>query len=96
MIYSLSERSKHIYEYVERNIDKNTFTEINSKEDQSKSLIKVLKSFLESVKILLESCIYILLKTKDGSLVYVVDGLNSSRSDFRNAGDLIEKRFGRP
>lgn len=45
MIYSLSERSKHIYEYVERNIDKNTFTEINSKEDQSKSLIKVLKSF---------------------------------------------------
>lgn len=62
MIYSLSERSKHIYEYVERNIDKNTFTEINSKEDQSKKSYKSSKILLESVKILLESCIYILLK----------------------------------
>ncbi len=37
--------------------------------------------------------LYTAKKTKDGSLVYVVDGLNSSRSDFRNAGDLIEKEI---
>ncbi|MDX5681321.1 diguanylate cyclase, partial [Clostridioides difficile] len=94
MIYSLSERSKHIYEYVERNIDKNTFTEINSKEDQSKKSYKSSKILLESVKNTTGVMyLYTAKKTKDGSLVYVVDGLNSSRSDFRNAGDLIEKEI---
>lgn len=37
--------------------------------------------------------LYIVKKIKDGLLVYVVDGLNLFRSDFRNVGDLIEKEI---
>ncbi len=94
MIYTLSERSRRIYEYAEKNIDKDTFTEINSKEDQSKNSYKSSKTLLESIKNTTGVMyLYTAKKTKDGSLVYVVDGLDSSRSDFRNAGDLIEKEI---
>lgn len=94
MIHTLSERSRRIYNYVEKNIDKDTFTEINSKEDQSKDSYKSSKTLLESVKNTTGVMyLYTAKKTKDDSLVYVVDGLDSSRSDFRNAGDLIEKEI---
>ncbi|MFL8709678.1 GGDEF domain-containing protein [Clostridioides sp. GD02377] len=94
MIYTLSESSRRIYEYAEKNIDKDTFTEINSKEDQSKNSYKSSKTLLESIKNTTGVMyLYTAKKTKDGSLVYVVDGLDSSRSDFRNAGDLIEKEI---
>ncbi|MGO0882273.1 GGDEF domain-containing protein [Clostridioides difficile] len=94
MIYTLSERSRNIYEYVEKNLDKDTFVEINSEKDQSKESYKSAKLLLESVKNTTGVMyLYTAKKTKDDSLVYVVDGLDSSRSDFRNAGDLIEKEI---
>lgn len=75
--------------YIRRKtIDKDTFTGINSKEDQSKDSYKSSKTLLKSTKMPLELCTYIRLKNKRCSLVYIIDGLDSFRSYSRNAGDL--------
>lgn len=94
MILSLSERSRNIYEYVEKNFDKSTFENINSIDDQSMQSYIDMKKLLEGVKASTGvRYLYTAKKTKDNSLIYIIDGLNSENLDFRNAGDLIEKEI---
>lgn len=94
MIKSLSERAVSIHEYVEKNLDKSTFRDINSVEDQSKQSYIDTKKLLEDVKGTTGVMyLYTAKQSDDGSLIYVVDGLDSNSPDIRNAGDMIEKEI---
>lgn len=91
MITSLNERAVNIHNYIENKIDKASFYTINSAHDQYKPAYQETKALLENIKeVTGVKYLYTAKRQNDGSFVYVVDGLNSDNSDFRNAGDLIE------
>lgn len=90
MIYNLKERCNSIYEYVEDSVDKTTFQTAEETSVDSQSYINV-KAKLESVR-QATNVLYLYTATIDenGNFIYLVDGLPSDSSDFRNPGDLIE------
>lgn len=91
MIASLSERVNSIYQFVERELDKETFSRLSSQEDMSTPLYQRNQEFLHNIK---EICgvmyLYTAKYTADGSFVYLLDGLNLGAEDFRVPGDPIE------
>lgn len=94
MLIALNDRAVSIYNYIDNYLDNSIFTEINSIEDQSKQSYKDMKATLEKVKnVTGVMYLYTAKKTENGELIYVVDGLPSDSSDFRNAGDKIEKEI---
>lgn len=94
MIISLNERALNIYNYIENKLDKTSFYIINSVDDQHKPVYQEMKSLMENTKeVTGVKYLYTAKRQSDGSFVYVIDGLNSDNSDFRNAGDLIEKEI---
>lgn len=94
MIHSLTERVTRIYNYVEDKLDKSTFKEINSIEDESLQSYQDMKLLLENIKGATGvRYLYTAKRIEDGSYIYIIDGLDSSSSDFRNAGDIIEEEI---
>lgn len=94
MIRSLTDRVDSIYSCVEKYLNKETFLNINTKEDMQKACYKEAKQMLEGMK---EATgvmyLYTAKKAEDGSLIYVVDGLNSACPDIRYPGDKIEEEI---
>ncbi len=94
MIFDLEKRVESIYSFVEDKLDKASFYEINSSEDENKKIYEINKRLLEDIK---ESSgvmyLYTAKKDKNGDFVYVLDGLNEEASDFRHPGDMIEKEI---
>lgn len=94
MIASLEERVTAIYNFVEGSLDKSTFTEINSVADQTKPSYSLMKQELADIKSSTGVMyLYTAKRNDQGQFVYIVDGLPSDSSDFRNAGDLIEEEI---
>ncbi len=94
MIQSLETRTQSIYEYVDKTLDKSTFHEINSPEDQSKPSYVSMKASMEELKAITGvRYLYTAKQNENGDFVYVVDGLPADSEDFRNAGDLIEEEI---
>lgn len=93
MIYNLKERCNSIYEYIEDSVDKTAFENVEQTSVDSDSYTAV-KSKLESVRQATNVMyLYTATKDKDGNFIYLVDGLPSDSSDFRNPGDLIEEEI---
>lgn len=94
MIQSLEERTDSIYEYVDKTLDKSTFHEINSPEDQSKpSYLSMKMSMAEAKAMTGVRYLYTAKQNENGDFVYIVDGLPADSEDFRNAGDPIEEEI---
>lgn len=88
MISSLQSRSDSIYDYVENYVDKSTFTDELHAEDEG---YITTKAKLEDVKTATNvRYLYTAKQKEDGTYVYLVDGLPSDSSDFRNPNDAIE------
>lgn len=88
MVSSLQKRSDSIYNYVENYVDKTTF--IDDLEADDAGYIST-KQKLEDVKIAANvRYLYTAKQRKDGTYVYLVDGLPSGSDDFRNPNDAIE------
>lgn len=88
MVNSLQKRSDSIYNYVENYVDKATFTDTLSAEDEGYISTK---AKLEDVKIATNVMyLYTAKQNEDGTYVYLVDGLPSDSADFRNPNDAIE------
>lgn len=88
MVNSLQKRSDSIYNYVENYVDKTTFTDTLSAEDEGYISTK---EKLEDVKIATNVMyLYTAKQNEDGTYVYLVDGLPSDSPDFRNPNDAIE------
>lgn len=91
MIFALRERSDSIYSYVERVLVKDTFYDINTKEDMDKESYNIMKTALHNTKLATNVMyLYTVKKNADGNFIYVVDGLAEDSGDFRYPGDLIE------
>lgn len=91
MIKSLADRAYSIYEYVETSLDKDTFLEIQTKDDQNKKSYQSIKMFLEAVKNTTGvRYLYTAKENKNGDFIYVIDGLSLQAEDFRYPGDFIE------
>lgn len=93
MIYSLKERSNSIYEYVDSYVDKSTFKQAEPLTKDDERYI-VMKEKLEEVRQATNvRYIYTAAVNDAGEYLYLVDGLPSESSDFRNPGDKIEKEI---
>lgn len=94
MVYTLKERSNSIYEYVDTQLDKSTFYDINNKEDMTKeSYIKMKESFSTVKSSSGVRYLYTAKKNDNGKFIYVVDGLPDDSPDFRYPGDAIEEEI---
>lgn len=94
MINSLTERVYSIYYYLEKELDKSTFVDINSKEDMSKSSYTGMKELFYDIKRTTGvQYLYTAKRGSDGKLIYVIDGLSDSAGDFRYPGNVIEQEI---
>lgn len=91
MIYTLSERSNSIYNYVEKELDTVSFHILQDADDMEEEAYITMQRSLSDVR---EATgvryLYTAKKTADGTYIYLVDGLPSNSDDFRKPGDLIE------
>ncbi|PWM38743.1 MAG: GGDEF domain-containing protein [Clostridiales bacterium] len=91
MIGTLNERVESIYGYLDQTLDKSTFTEINTREDQQKPSYQQTKQLLADLRATTGvRYLYTAKQNEAGEFIYVVDGLPSDAEDFRFAGDPIE------
>lgn len=91
MISTLQERVGSVHTFVEREFDKDTFCKIDSHDEFETELYKVNKEKLNVIRDATGVRYLYTAKRNDvGELIYVVDGLDYSASDFRYPGDLIE------
>ncbi|MCI8949744.1 MAG: response regulator [Lachnospiraceae bacterium] len=91
MRLSLKERTEIIYDYLEEQLDLAAFSDFETSEDMKNPDYIVMHDVFSMVK---EATgvmyLYTARKNKDGSYVYVVDGLDPDSPDFRYPGDRIE------
>ena len=91
MIQSLQDRVFSIYNYLDEQLDKNTFDHIQSKADIDRDSYQEMQTLLQNVK---ESSgvmyLYTATHLDTDKYIYVVDGLSLADSEFRYPGDLIE------
>lgn len=91
MIQSLNERVYSIYNYIDTFLDKTTFLDINTKKDSAKSSYQKMQTLLNNIKQATGvEYLYTAKKNENNEFIYIVDGLDTNASDFRNPGDLIE------
>lgn len=94
MIHSLKERVNAITAAVDSFLDKDTFTQIQSREDTSLDLYQRSKTFLQNIHDATGVMyLYTATENDNGQLIYVLDGLSQDSPDFRWPGDLIESEI---
>lgn len=90
MIYRLQQHTQSIFRTVEPQLDLQTFQTINTPQDMDKPSYKAAKAYLETAKNMSGLLyLYTAKRADDGSLIYVIDGLDET-GDFRRPGDAIE------
>lgn len=91
MVSALQERAKNIHDFLERDLDPESFQTLDNREDDSSMPYISTKRALERVR---EAAgvryLYTAKENAQGQLIYLVDGLPSESGDFRYVGDLIE------
>lgn len=91
MLNSLRERVYSLYSLLEEEMDKSTFSDINTKEDIQKDTYREMKElFYQLKKSTGVQYLYTAKRSADGELIYVIDGLSDDAVDFRYPGDAIE------
>lgn len=86
-----SARTDAMHEVMNNFLDRQDFEDINDSSDKETELYTNLQSHLKEIRELNSSrYFYTAKKNEDGTLVYVVDGLDQDTDDFRNPGDPIE------
>lgn len=91
MIRSLEDRVYALHAFIDSHIDKTTFTDINTPDDIDTTLYQTTHAMFKNVQDMTGVLyLYSGKRTDEGELVYVVDCIDPSASDFRNPGDPIE------
>lgn len=94
MLYSLRERVESIYTFIDEKIAPESFTDINSEQDMLHPVYLEMKQVFKDVKHATGvQYLYTAKRAEDGTLVYVIDGLEHTASDFRFPGDPIESEI---
>ena len=84
-------RTDAMYEVMDSLLSREDFDDINSPADMESSYYTELQAHLSEVRSLNSTrYFYTVKRAADGTLVYVVDGLDRNSSDFRKPGDAIE------
>lgn len=85
-------RSDAIYETICNNLTKEDYTEINDVSDMDTERYQALQKRLNEVRRMKSArYLYTANRAEDGSLVYLVDGLDLGAEDFAYPGTLIEE-----
>lgn len=91
MLKSLENRVYSIYNYIENDMDKSTFFDINSKDDIDKvSYIETCSMFEQLRRATGVQYLYTAKRSNDGKLIYIIDGIELTAPDIRYPGDEIE------
>ena len=91
MIDSLQERARGIYQYLEQNLNVESFSSLNIPDDMRDEEYRELKKMFENIKSVTGvRYLYTAKQADTGEYIYLVDGLPSENEDFRRVGDLIE------
>ena len=91
MIDSLQDRALGIYDYLEDNLDEESFRSLNVKSDMQSEEYREMKKMFKNIKSATGvRYLYTAKRNDAGEYIYLVDGLPSESEDFRNVGDLIE------
>lgn len=94
MIRSMKDRVYSIQTFIENHVDTKAFTDINSPEDMNTALYESAHyAFKNAQDVTGVMYLYSGKKTESGELIYVVDCIDPSESDFRNPGDPIEEEI---
>ena len=94
MLRSLNDQAEHIYTYIGGQLKKDTFKHISTREDMDSEDYKVMHECFKRVKEITGVMYLYTAKMNDqGELVYVIDCLDPSESDFRYPGDPIENEI---
>ncbi len=89
-----SSRTDAMYEVMNGLLDRDDFDKINDTDDKKTELYQNLQSHLKEVRELNSTrYFYTAKEDENGTLVYVVDGLDQDTEDFRNPGDPIEEEM---
>ncbi len=87
-------RTDAMYEGVSGLLDDSDFTQINGESDKGSAQYQELQAHLNEIRNMNSTrYFYTAKRAEDGTLVYVVDGLNKDAADFRNPGDPIEEEM---
>lgn len=91
MITSLQDRSNNIYTYLDQHLHEDDFLLLNTAEDMQSETYLRSKRILEDIKNAAGvRYLYTAKRTADDQYIYLVDGLPSSNTDFRDTGMPIE------
>ncbi len=89
-----SSRTDAMYEVMNGLLDHDDFDKINDTDDKKTELYQNLQSHLKEVRELNSTrYFYTAKEDENGTLVYVVDGLDQDTEDFRDPGDPIEEEM---
>lgn len=91
MIDDLQDRALRLHSYLERLLDNETFHILDEREDEDTETYLYAREIMERAKeVTGVRYFYTAKMIKDGTFIYLVDGLDSSSPDFRHIGDPIE------
>lgn len=91
MLRSLEDRVYSIRSFIVNNVDASAYTDINTPEDMNTDLYERTHSIFKNVQdVTGVMYLYSGKRNADGELIYVVDCIDPSASDFRHPGDTIE------
>ncbi len=93
-IKSLKNDATVVYKYVEEIIDKNSFKELNTIEDEKKDIYLNTYQQMDQIRRIANiRYLYTAKQNDKGEYIYVLDGLNKDAEDFRHVGMPIEEEI---
>lgn len=94
MIRSMEDRVHSIHDFIVDNVDKDTFTDINTPEDIDTVLYQSAHSVFKNAQDVSGVLyLYSAKKNSDGEFIYVIDCIDPAAKDFRSPGDPIEEEI---
>jgi signal transduction histidine kinase/CheY-like chemotaxis protein len=93
-INKLKEDARIVHQYVEDIISEDSFTQLNTIEDESKEIYQSAHKLLDELRRIANiRYLYTAKQNINGEYIYVLDGLDPAAEDFRHVGDPIEKEI---
>ncbi len=95
-IQILQERTSAIYEKVDHDLNKNTFSLISKEKDINTISYEEARILLQSLRITTGAkYLFTIKENENGQLIYLVDGLSMTDEEFRSPGTLLEDELQR-
>lgn len=95
-IQILQERTSAIYEKVDHDLNKNTFSLISKEKDINTMSYEEARILLQSLRITTGAkYLFTIKENENGQLIYLVDGLSMTDEEFRSPGTLLEDELQR-